>query len=222
MNKILVIEDNAAMRENLVLMLEMEGFGVQWAEDGQRGLEMAQAVLPDLILCDVMMPGLDGYGVLGGLRANAATATIPLIFLTAKGERADQRAGMNLGADDYLVKPVGKEELLAAVAARLRRQEQHQQSAERQLSRVQFAPDFASAQPLEGLGLSVREAEVLLWIAQGKTNEEIGIVLGASRNTIKKHVLRVLEKLGVESRNAAAIRALELLSRPRAAGDGRC
>ena len=162
-----------------------------------------------------MMPGLDGYGVLQALRAEPATATIPFIFLTAKGEKLDQRVGMNLGADDYLVKPVGKEDLLAAISARLQRQQEHEESAQSQLSQVRFSPDFSSAVPLESLGLSRREAEVLLWIAQGKNNEEIGIILGASRNTIKKHVMHLLEKLGVESRNAAAVRAIERLSSPK-------
>jgi DNA-binding response OmpR family regulator len=217
-NKILLIEDHAQMRENVVLMLEMEGFEVLWAEDGQSGVELARNRAPDLILCDVMMPGLDGHGVLRALRADPATATIPLIFLTAKGEKVDQRAGMNLGADDYLVKPVGNEELLAAIRARLRRHQHHERWTELQLRQMKLTPDFSSAQPLETLGLSPREAQVLLWIAQGKNNEEIGIILGASRNTIKKHVLHVLEKLSVESRNAAAIRALEILSIPKSPG----
>ena len=212
MSKILVIEDHFQMRENLALMLELEGFAVFHAEDGQHGLELARSHAPDLILCDVMMPGLDGHGVLRALRSDPATATIPLIFLTAKGEKVDQRAGMNLGADDYLVKPVAKEDVLSAIRARLQRQQQHEHNTRAQLSQVKFSPDFSSAAPLESLGLSPREAQVLLWIAQGKSNEEIGLILGASRNTIKKHVLRVLEKLGVETRNAAAIRAIELLS----------
>lgn len=205
------------MRENLILMLEMEGFRVVWAEQGLRGLELARSDAPDLILCDVMMPGLDGHGVLQALRAEPATATIPFIFLTARGERLDQRVGMNLGADDYLVKPVAKEDLLAAISARLQRQQYHEESAQSQVSQVRFSPDFSSAVPLESLGLSRREAEVLLWIAQGKNNEEIGIILGASRNTIKKHVMHLLEKLGVESRNAAAVRAIERLSSPKPA-----
>ena len=173
---------------------------------------MARSRAPDVILCDVMMPGLDGYGVLQALRVDPATATIPLIFLTAKGEKVDQRAGMNLGAEDYLVKPVAKAEVLASIAARLRRQQQHEHWTQLQVSQVKLIPDFSSSTPLETLGLSPREAQVLLWIAQGKTNEEIGIILGASRNTIKKHVLHVLEKLGVESRNSAAICAIECLS----------
>jgi DNA-binding NarL/FixJ family response regulator len=215
MKKILLIEDHPPMRENLILMLEMEGFKVLWAENGRQGIGLAQSELPHLILCDVMMPDLDGYEVLKALRASPATTSIPFIFLTAKGEKVDQRAGMNLGADDYLVKPVGKAEVLAAIAARLQRQEEHDHRAQVLVNQVEFYPDFSSAVPLESLGISTREAEVLLWIAQGKNNEEIAIILGASRNTIKKHVVHLLAKLGVESRNAAAVRAFELLSRPK-------
>jgi DNA-binding NarL/FixJ family response regulator len=214
MKKILVIEDHPHMRENLLIMLEMEGFKVLSAGHGRDGVDLARAELPDLILCDVMMPELDGYGVLQALRADPSTATIPFVFLSAKGEKVDLRTGMNLGADDYLAKPVGKEEVLSTIAARLQRQQLQEDHAQAQLGQLTFKADFCSALPLEALGLSPREAEVLLWIAQGKNNAEIGIILGAARNTIKKHVMRILEKLGVESRNAAAIRALEILSAP--------
>ena len=214
MKRILLIEDHVQMRENLVIMLEMEGFEVLCAEDGRRGLALARSAAPHLILCDIMMPELDGYGVLQALRAEEATATIPFIFLTAKGEKVDQRVGMNLGADDYLTKPAAKEEVLAAISARLEHQQHHDSHLRTQMSKATFRPDFSSARPLAALGLSPREAEVLLWIAQGKNNEEIGVILGASRNTIKKHVLHLLEKLGVENRQAAAVRAIEILSRP--------
>src|ERR1051325_5713619 len=101
MKRILIIEDHEQMRENLSIMLQMEGFEVIWAQNGRRGIELARSAAPDLILCDVMMPEIDGYGVLESLRAEPDTATIPFIFLTAKGEKVDQRTGMNLGADDY-------------------------------------------------------------------------------------------------------------------------
>ena len=219
MKTILLIEDHPPMRDNLKVMLEMEGFGVICAEDGRRGLELAGSAKPDLILCDVMMPGLDGHGVLQALRGDPATATVPFLFLTAKGEKLDLRTGMDLGADDYLVKPVAREEVLSAGAARFQRQRQHEERARAQMGRVKFKPDFSSAVPLESLGLSPREAEVLLWIAQGKSNEEIGLILGAARNTIKKHVLHLLDKLGLEGRNAAALRAIEVLSVPQAEDD---
>jgi DNA-binding response OmpR family regulator len=127
MPKILVIEDEPEMRRNLLTILKLEQFEALGAENGRSGLELARRDKPDLILCDVMMPELDGYGVLERLRADTATVTTPFIFLTAKGEKPDIRAGMNLGADDYLIKPVGKSDLLSAISARLRRQHQQAQ-----------------------------------------------------------------------------------------------
>jgi DNA-binding response OmpR family regulator len=113
MKQILVIEDEAETRENLVLMLEMEGFKPLSAPNGAAGIEVAKREIPDVILCDVSMPKLDGYGVLAALRADEKTVLIPFIFLTAKGDRKDLRAGMNLGADDYLTKPASADEVLA-------------------------------------------------------------------------------------------------------------
>src|SRR5689334_10458079 len=115
MKKILVIEDEAETLENLVLMLEMEGFKPLSASNGRSGAALARSALPDLILCDVSMPEMDGYGVLQALRADKATLSIPFIFLTAKGDRKDLRVGMNLGADDYLIKPASAEDVLAAI-----------------------------------------------------------------------------------------------------------
>ncbi|MGG6268969.1 response regulator [Leptolyngbya sp. AN10] len=121
MNTILVIEDEAQIRENIAEILAFTGFEVITAENGATGLELAKSRHPDLIICDIMMPTLDGYQVLDALRQNARTATIPLIFLTAKVDRGDQRHGMNLGADDYLTKPFEPEELLLAIESRLNR-----------------------------------------------------------------------------------------------------
>src|SRR5438874_3138213 len=158
MTKILLIEDQAPMRESLILMLEMEGFEVLWAEQGRRGLDLARDGSPDLILCDVMMPELDGHGVLQALRADPRTATIPFIFLTAKGEKVDQRTGMNLGADDYLTKPVARTDLLASVKVRLERRGAHEAELESAKSSAGFNPNFESSRPLESLGLTPREA----------------------------------------------------------------
>ena len=210
MKKILLIEDQAAMRRNLRLMLKMEGFTVLEAENGRAGFDLAQREKPDLILCDVTMPELDGHGVLEQLRADPSTATIPFIFLTARGDKPDIRHGMNLGADDYLIKPVQRAEVLAAIAARLARKQAETNEADAQRG---FHPDFSSPEPLRvGLGLTPREAEVLLWTAQGKTNVEIGTILGMSDLTVKQHLGHVFEKLGVEGRNPATLRALEVLS----------
>src|SRR5215467_11455916 len=211
MKKILVIEDEAETRDNLVLMLEMEGFKPLSAPNGRVGVTVAKKELPDVILCDVSMPELDGYGVLESLRADEKTVSIPFIFLTAKGDKKDLRTGMNLGADDYLTKPASAEEVLAAIRARLDRHREKERAA---IAKVELRPNFESAKPLEALGLTPREAEVLLWVAQGKSNGDIATILGCAENTVKVHVARIFEKLGFENRNAATVRALEMLSSP--------
>ena len=126
--KVLLIEDNLDIRENTAEILELAGYTVLTAPNGKMGVDAACKELPDLIICDIMMPELDGYGVLHILSRKPATATIPFIFLTAKTEKADIRKGMTLGADDYLTKPFDDTELLNAVEARLKKrdmQEKH-------------------------------------------------------------------------------------------------
>jgi DNA-binding NarL/FixJ family response regulator len=151
-----------------------------------------------------MMPELDGHGVLQALQADPDLARTPFIFLTAKGEKDDLRSGMNLGADDYLTKPVANAELVRAIEARLRRSEQQ--------ANREFKPDFSSSDPLLKLGLTPRATEALLWLAQGKTNSDIASILGITESTVKKYVQEMFEKLGVETRGAATVRALEILS----------
>lgn len=119
MKKILIIEDNLDVRENLEETLELSGYQVESAEDGNLGIQKAIENPPDLILCDVMMPKLDGFGVLNILSKKPATADIPFVFLTAKSEKSDFRRGMNLGADDYVTKPFYKDELLQVIETRL-------------------------------------------------------------------------------------------------------
>ena len=121
--KILVIEDNLEVLENLGEILELYGYEVQEAKDGKEGVECALKNPPDIILCDVMMPQLDGFGVLNILSKKPATADIPFIFLTAKSEKEDFRRGMNLGADDYITKPFYKDELLQVIETRLKKSE---------------------------------------------------------------------------------------------------
>lgn len=120
---VLVIEDNQDIRESTVEILELADFITYTAENGKKGIELAQTKLPDIILCDIMMPELDGYGVLHLLSRNESTAGIPFIFLTAKAERADMRKGMEMGADDYLTKPFDDMELLSAIDSRLKKKE---------------------------------------------------------------------------------------------------
>ncbi len=187
----------------MATVVKMEGFEVITAENGRIGVEAAKRELPALVLCDVMMPELDGHGVLTELRRDTATARIPFIFLTAKGEKQDLREGMNLGADDYLTKPVDIDDLTAAINARLARRKEH----------ANAQPAFDSPKPLEDkLDLTPREAEVLLWVAQGKANGDIAQIIGATESTVKKHVEHIFMKLNVENRGAASLRAVEVLS----------
>jgi len=121
MKKILVIEDNLEMRENISEILELAAYEVYAGENGKLGVALAKEHLPDLIVCDIMMPELDGYGVLYLLSRDPATAGIPFIFLSAKAEKSDMRRGMNEGADDYITKPFEEADLLTAIDSRLKR-----------------------------------------------------------------------------------------------------
>ncbi|MBG9378129.1 response regulator [Panacibacter sp. DH6] len=121
MKKILIIEDNPEVRENTAEIVELSNYQVVTAENGKVGVEIALKEKPDLIVCDIMMPVLDGYGVLHLLSKHKETAAIPFIFLTAKSEKADLRKGMEMGADDYITKPFDGIELLNAIEARLKK-----------------------------------------------------------------------------------------------------
>lgn len=143
MQTILLIEDNDALRENTAEILELAGYQVITAENGKVGVEVAIQGKPDLIVCDIMMPILDGYGVLHLLHKNEGTAHIPFIFLTAKTERTDFRKGMEMGADDYVTKPFEEVELLNAIESRLRKAS---------LAQKHYAPT------IEGLDALIRDS----------------------------------------------------------------
>lgn len=123
MKKILIIEDNLAIRVTTAEILKLADYEVFTAENGKQGVELAKSKLPDLILCDIMMPDLDGYGVLHILSKNPNTLEIPFIFITSKNSKTDLRKGMNLGADDYMFKPFKETDLLETVETRLKRSE---------------------------------------------------------------------------------------------------
>jgi signal transduction histidine kinase len=133
MKKILVIEDDRSIRESILSLLQGSGFDAIAAENGKVGVQAARKHLPDLIVCDVVMPELDGYGALAALRQQPETATIPFIFLTSMSERDHFRQGMELGADDYLTKPCTSEELLKAIATRFQKQAAVVQQSQQQL-----------------------------------------------------------------------------------------
>ena len=204
-----MIDDEAKLRKQFSALLSLEGFSVIEARNGREGVELAQREQPDLVLCDITMPEMNGHRVIESLRADAKTAHLPFIFLTGWSERGDIRTGMNLGADDYLTKPVDPDELITAVKARLRRAE----AAATVVAKSANGSSGAEPQPaaLESLGLTPREAEILFWVAQGKTNPEIATILGIGLTTVKKHLESTFAKLGVENRTSAAALALEKL-----------
>jgi diguanylate cyclase (GGDEF)-like protein len=142
MTTILVIEDELPIRELIAEMLMLEDFEVLQAGNGREGIEIAQSQCPNLIICDVMMPVLDGYGVLTALQQDTSTASIPFVFLTARGTKQDIRYGMNLGADDYLIKPFTQDELLDAISIRLRKQANSLQQYRSELESKQEQLDY--------------------------------------------------------------------------------
>ena len=121
--KILIIEDSVDIRENTAELLELSGYEIEVASDGIEGVRKAKAILPDLVICDIMMPHLDGFGVLQVFSSQPNLARIPFIFLTAKTDRSDMRKGMEMGADDYLTKPFQEVELLRAIESRLKKKD---------------------------------------------------------------------------------------------------
>ena len=169
MKTILVIEDEVSLRQNIADLLTLEDFKVVVAENGRAGVQIAESEIPDLVICDVMMPELDGYGVLEKIRQNPLLSTIPFIFLTAKASKSDFRQGMELGADDYLTKPFTTKELLGAIASKLEKQIAINKSSQKKLddlrSDIALSLPHEMRTPLNGiLGFSEilkQEAEFL-------------------------------------------------------------
>jgi len=195
MNSILIIEDDPAYRSMMSVILQMEGFDVRSASDGQAGLDLISEKRPDLILCDIMMPGMDGHSVLETLKGRNSLADIPFIFVTALGERADMRRGMTAGADDYLPKPFSATELLSAVTSRIRRLEIFLQQSN--------TPAFQEEEMILRNKVTRREREVLLMVGQGATSREIAERLGVCLKTIEVHRANLMNKL--QASNAASL-----------------
>lgn len=190
---ILVIEDEQSVRQNTLEMLSMEGFDVEGAANGRIGVELARDHLPDLIICDIMMPEMDGYAVLKSLREDESTALIPFIFLTARSERSDMRRGMNEGADDFLTKPFTVSELMQAVHARLDRGSAIDGATERRLDTLRhnilFSLPHELRTPLTSiLGFS----EVLMMDGEMMTGEEV-IVMATHINKGAVRLTRLAE-----------------------------
>ncbi len=193
MYSILIIEDDPAYLCVMESFLQMEGFDVRSASSGQSGLAMLREMRPSLVLCDIMMPEMDGLEVLKVMKGEEELAGIPLIFITALGEYADIRRGMVAGADDYLSKPFSSDELLAAIIARIDRHVMKKQDTsivQEQLAELQEK-------------ITIRELEVLKIVGQGVTSKEIAKRLGVSLRTVEAHRSSLMNKLGAA--NAASL-----------------
>lgn len=195
MYSILIIEDDPSYISMMELILQMEGFDVSTVSDGQSGLAMLREKRPDLILCDIMMPGMDGHSVLETLKREQALADIPFIFVTAMVARADVRRGMSAGADDYLPKPFSADELLAAVTGRIRRHEL--------ILQQRVKASFQEEQTILRTKITKREREILLMVGQGATSREIAGQLGVSLKTVEVHRANLMNKLAAG--NAASL-----------------
>lgn len=223
--KILVIEDEESIRSNLVEFLEIEEFEVLEASNGTQGIQVAQAQYPDLILCDIMMPDLDGYEVLKILQEEVRTALIPLIFLTARTTREDVRKGMELGADDYITKPCTHEELIRAIKSRLAKhavyiqQYQSEKDCAKKLQRKiqelesisQNAEDLLQKiseelrDPLSSITMAIQMLKVApeeskqryLKILEEECSREISLInqITDLKNTLNNYTLKKLRKL---------------------------
>lgn len=200
MNKILLIEDDKVMRENTAEILELASFTVTTAENGKKGVQLAKELRPDLIICDIMMPELDGYGVLHVLSKDPATASIPFIFLTAKAEKSEMRKGMELGADDYLTKPFEDTELLNAVESRLKKSALLRKEFGKDVAGLnRFLEEAKGLKELDGLSLNrpvfrYKKKDTVFY--EGDTPEHLFFL---NRGRIKTHKAREDDKEYVTS-----------------------
>jgi YesN/AraC family two-component response regulator len=217
MTKVLVIEDEAQSREIFTEGLEAEGFDVINAENGLVGIQKAQEVLPDLVFCDILMPELDGYGVLNTLRQNPATAIIPFIFLTAKATKAELRQGMKLGADDYLTKPFTVEELLDAIAVRLKKQAalrqwyatEFQQALETSATEAEVSQSFFPRNPELSEVFDFIEAHYHQSIGLIDVAEAVGYSPAYLTDLVKRRTGQTVNRWIIKRRMAAAEALLE-------------
>ena len=212
--RLLLVDDEPGLRSAVQAYLEDEGFDVTTAVDGDDGFAKAQQMLPDVVISDVMMPRLDGYGLLNKLRADERLGGIPVIFLTAKGMTADRTQGYLAGVDDYIPKPFDPDELVARVSNVAQRQQRLLQEAARfadadmgqmakQITEIRSllaqAEALPSSDPVQH-NFTPRESSVLQLVAEGLMNKEIARQLETSIRNVEKYVSRLFIKTGTSSR----------------------
>ena len=193
MSKILVIEDEDAVRENIIELLNEEGYEVVSAVDGEQGVIQIWTQIPDLIICDILMPKLDGYGVLAKINQDVRLASIPFLFLTAKIGRDDLRKGMGQGADDYITKPFSRNELLQAISVRLGKMHKIESFAQKKL--VDLQKNLATYLPnelLTPLSVTLGYSELLDEGVEGFSKDEIRLISQDIHHSAQ-HLLRLIQ-----------------------------
>ncbi len=188
--RLLVVDDDPGLLRAVAETLRAEGYEVTTARRGAEALVRIAESLPDLIVSDIRMPGMDGYELVRNLRASARTRLIPIVFLTAKDETADRIAGFRSGVDAYLTKPFEPDELLAVVANILKRVE----SMQSEIARLFGRTDLNEQEPVRDEDLTDAEWRVAVAVARGLSNKEIAAEFNLSLRTIEGHISRILDK----------------------------
>jgi DNA-binding response OmpR family regulator len=195
MKKILVIEDEVSLRMEISDVLSFEGFEVLQADNGLDGEKLAKQHLPDVILCDIMMPGINGIELLGRLRSQEGTNRIPFIFISALSERRHLRTGMELGADDYVTKPFTIKEILSAIRTRLDKQELTVTFIENEIAKVKNEIKNRIESVREETGTAIISGESAKSVSSRETTVKDGSILEALKSIDSNNTLKNLEKL---------------------------
>ena len=201
--RLLLIDDEPDLILLVKDYLEFRGYEVITAENGREALEVLEQEIPDMIICDVMMPEMDGYAFVNQVRQEERTSWIPILFLSAKGQSGDKIKGLNIGADVYMVKPFEPEELVAQVEASLKqafRQRQQTGGGNDSESKIQVPFD---------VHLTQTELKVVQFVARGLANRDIAEELNVSQRTVESHVSNMLGKTGLHNRTELARWAIE-------------
>lgn len=200
---ILIIEDEKSLRDNISEIIRHYDYRVISAPSGEEGIKSALEFIPDIIICDIMLPGIDGFDVLTRLKQIPHLSSTAFIFLTAKSTRSDTRTGMNMGADDYLTKPFTKEELINSIKARIEKLSKALNTRDERDKSLETALDNIPV-------LTKTERKVLTKISEGFTTPQIAQKLSVSQKTIENHRVNISRKLNLSGPNSLINFALRL------------
>lgn len=200
---ILIIEDEKSLRDNISEIIRHYDYRVISAPSGEEGIKSALEFIPDIIICDIMLPGIDGFDVLTRLKQIPQLSSTAFIFLTAKSTRSDTRTGMNMGADDYLTKPFTKEELINSIKARIEKLTKALNTRDERDKSLETALDNIPV-------LTKTERKVLTKISEGFTTPQIAQKLSVSQKTIENHRVNISRKLNLSGPNSLINFALRL------------